>query len=398
MSVVWAAGGLGLKGHTALAVDRPRIEDEQSRAVTAVARVARALVGVGGLHELGGDALGEISDALGLDLVAMYTPDPDGSPVLRLFQVWPTDSDDARVAEILPLAPEAWRFLQASAGPLVLRERDALILENPFRPPAGSWVALPLLVREKIVGAVFGSSAVPISLGPLARATLGSIADLLSAGVATAGLQLEVQRTELQRERMELVAELHDGLAQDLALAVREIAFLDSNPSPEAARASTRRLGEAVRAAHGVLRAGLEEIAANVPEPGLNAAIQAIAERFRRRGLQVFLAQPVPITAANAAVIAVLLRVLNESLANAERHSGAGSVSVVVSADKESLRLRVTDEGVGLDPDNLASTADGHFGLGIMRARAVSVGGTISISGRLGVGTSIDLRVPLGEP
>lgn len=94
----------------------------------------------------------------------------------------------------------------------------------------------------------------------------------------------------------------------------------------------------------------------------------------------------------------MLLRVLNESLANAERHSGAGSVSVVVSADKESLRLRVTDEGVGLDPDNLASTADGHFGLGIMRARAVSVGGTISISGRLGVGTSIDLRVPLGEP
>ena len=370
--------------------------DEHSRAVTAVARVARALVGVGGLHELGGDALGEISEALGLDVVAMYMPDPDGSPVLRLFQVWPQQGRGVRLAEALPLAPEAWRFLATSAGPLVMREPDALtLLENPFRPPADSWVALPLLVQGRIVGAVFGCSAEPISLGPLARATLGSIADVLSAGVATASLRMEVQRTEFQRERMALVAELHEGLAQDLALAVREIAFLGSSPPPQAARASTQRLGDAVRAAHRVVRAGLEDLAANVPEPGVNAAIHEISERFRRRGLNVRLEQPVPTTPADAAVVAVLLRVLNEALANVERHSGGGNVSIAVSVEDGTLRLSVTDEGVGLDPSLLPAFGDGHFGLAIMRERAGSVGGELSISGAPGVGTSVDLRVPL---
>lgn len=381
-----------------LAAAQPLLVDEHSRAVTAVARVARALVGVGGLHELGGDALGEISDALSLDVVAMYIPDSDGSPVLRLFEVWPPDDDGPRVAEELPLAPEAWSFLAASAGPLVVREQDAPVLENPFRPPADSWVALPLLVQGRIVGAVFGSSAAPIALGPLARATLGSIADVLSAGVATADLRMEVQRTELQRERMGLVAELHDGLAQDLALAVREVAFLDSNPGPEAARASTQRLGEAVRAAHRVVRAGLEDLAANVPEPGLNAAIQTICERFRGRGLSVRLEKPVPTTAANPAVVAVLLRVLNESLANVERHSGARSVSIAVSVEDGTLRLCVTDDGVGLDLDSVPAAGDGHFGLAIMRERAVSVGGKLLIRGAPSVGTAVDLRVPLGEP
>ena len=379
------------------AVERPRIVDEHSHAVTAVARVARALVGMGGLHELGGDALGEISEALGLDVVAMYTPDPNGSTVLALFQVWPEDGEDGRVAEFLPLTPEAWRFLETSAGPLVLQERDALILENPFRPSAHSWVALPLLVQDRIVGAVFGSSAAPISLGPLARATLGSIADVLSAGVATTALRLEVQRTELQRERMELVAELHDGLAQDLALAVREIAFLDSNPSPDAARASTKRLGEAVRAAHKVVRAVLVDLAANIPEPGLGAAIEATIERFRRRGLRVRLDAPVPITAADATIIAVLLRVLNESLANAERHSGVGSASIVVSVENGELRLRVIDEGAGFDPHTLSAPGDGHFGITIMRARAESVGGTLLVRGSPGIGTSVDLRLPLED-
>ena len=380
-----------------MTVDRPGIFDEHSRAVTAVARVARALVGVDDLRELGDDALGEISDALGLDVVAMYMPDPAGSLVLHLFQVWPT-ATTATAWWKFSLAPEAWRFLETSAGPLVFREQDAIILDNPFRPAAASWLALPLLVQDTIVGAVFGSSAGLISLSPLARATLGSIADVLSVGVTTARLRLELQRTELQRERMELVAELHDGLAQDLALAVREIALLDSDPSPEAARASTKRLGEAVRAAHSVVRAGLEDLAANVPEPGVNAALEAVIDRFRRRGLQVRFNDGVPTAGASASVIAVLLRVLNELLANAERHSGAGSVSVVITVEDGQLRMLVSDEGVGLDPGKLpAAAGDGHFGVTIMRARAESVGGKLLISGTPGVGTAVDLRLPLGS-
>ena len=219
--------------------------EDLAGAVTAIARVARALAGPAGLRALGGDALGAISDALDLETVAMYVPDTEAPHVLRLFQVWPEEGAEGRVAKLIALQPEAWSFIASSGSPLVLRERDALILDNPFHPPVDSWVAIPLVAQGSFEGAVFGSSATIISLEPLMRATLGSIADLLSAGVATTRLRLEIQRTELQRERMSLVAELHDGLAQDLALAVREVMFLQNNPAGDAAQASMDRLGEA---------------------------------------------------------------------------------------------------------------------------------------------------------
>jgi len=389
--------GLPLTEQAARPADRSSAVHDSARAVTAVARVARALVGVGDLHELGDDALREISDALGLDRVAMYTSDADGLHVFRLFQIWPPDGAGPRATEFLPLTPEAWRFLVASAGPLVVRERDALFLENPFRPAAEFWMAIPLLAQERVVGAVYGISAKPIALGPVARATLGSIADVLSAGVATARLRMEVQRAELQRERMTLMGDLHDGLAQDLALAVREISFLETHPPPDALAASSKRLSEAVRAAHRVARAGLDDLAAGVPEPGVVAAIEAVSDRYRRRGLSVEVEKPVPTATADATVLAVLIRVLNESLANVERHAGAGSAAVSVLVDGATLVLRVRDEGVGFDPARLPGLSDGHFGVTIMRQRAASVGGELSVTAALGRGTSVSLRVPLTE-
>ncbi len=386
-----------MNADAAPALDRGPTSNEQSSAVTAVARVARALVGAGGLHQLGGDALSAISEALDLQVVAMYLPDPDGSPVLRLFEVWPGDGESGRAHQVLPLEPEAWRFLASSAGPLVLRQRDALILDNPFRPPADSWVALPLLAHGTIEGAVFGSSSAPISLGPLTRATLGSIADLLSAGAATARLRLESQKMEIQRERLALVAELHDGLAQDLALAVREVALLESEPDADVARASTKRLGEAIRAAHRVVRAELEDRAASVSEPGLDATVRTIIDRFRQRGLGVQLEGSVPAIPANPAGVAVLVRVLNEALTNVERHAHTTDAIVTIRVDDETLVMCVADHGVGIDIERLPTVADGHFGLAIMRSRALSTGGALSIAGAPGMGTTVELHVPMGR-
>ncbi|MEO6349227.1 MAG: ATP-binding protein [Candidatus Limnocylindrales bacterium] len=384
-----------LNAEVALERDPSQAPSDQSRAVTAVARVARALVGGGGLHELGGGALGAISEALGLEVMAMYVPDPDGSPVLRLFKTWPEGGPDGQVRDVLPLDPEAWHFLAASPGPLVLRQRDALILDNPFHPPADSWVALPLVAQGFIEGAVFGSSLRPISLGPLMQATLGSIADLVSAGVATARLRLDAQRMEIQRERLALVAELHDGLAQHLALAVREIAFLESDPAPDAARSSTLRLSEAVRAAHRVVRAELEDLAANVSEPGLYAAMETIIYRFAQRGMNVHLVGPVTPFQTTPAIVAVSARILNEALTNVERHARATHVSVTITADTDTMVMSVADQGVGFRTPDLPGLGDGHFGLTIMRARALSVGGDLSIVGKPDVGSTVELRIPL---
>ena len=67
------------------------------------------------------------------------------------------------------------------------------------------------------------AAALPLSLDPTSAIVLTLLGDLLAAGIATARLRQQLQGAEIERERMRLAAEIHDGLAQDLALAAREL-------------------------------------------------------------------------------------------------------------------------------------------------------------------------------
>ena len=71
----------------------------------------------------------------------------------------------------------------------------------------------------------------------------------LSAGIATARLRQQLRHAEMERERRTLAAEVHDGLAQYLALALRELALLDADAG------SRERLHESLTAAHRLVRA-----------------------------------------------------------------------------------------------------------------------------------------------
>src|SRR5258705_244424 len=79
----------------------------------------------------------------------------------------------------------------------------------------------------------------------------------VSAGITTARLRQQLRYAEMERERRTLAAEVHDGLAQYLAVALRELALLDSGfeHSPE-------RLRESITEAHRLVRARLQELVA----------------------------------------------------------------------------------------------------------------------------------------
>ena len=121
---------------------------------------------------------------------------------------------------------EAWQLAVTTGAPLVFAEPASWLVANPFEPAASYWLVLPLVSGGELAGVVIASAPAAVSLDPVGVTTLSSLGDLLSAGIAHARLRQQVERTEVERERMRLAAELHDGLAQDLALAVREIAAL----------------------------------------------------------------------------------------------------------------------------------------------------------------------------
>jgi signal transduction histidine kinase len=87
----------------------------------------------------------------------------------------------------------------------------------------------------------------------------------------------------------------------------------------------------------------------------------------------------------------VLFRVGLEAIANAVRHARATRIGVTVEYSVNALILTVEDNGIGFVLDEMSDS----FGLRGMKKRLESVGGTIQISSTIGIGTRIEVSVPL---
>jgi signal transduction histidine kinase len=349
--------------------------------LAALSRVSRALVGTGELAALAARALDEMCAALDLETAALYLPDADGQPVLRRYVA------DRAVRAELAFDEEAWRLTVASGAPIVLREPATWLVENPFDPPAEHWLILPLVSEQSMVGVVIASAREPIAIDPLSGTVLSLLGIQLSAGVTTARLRQKVREAEMERERRKLAAEVHDGLAQYLAVAQREVALLDSGSgySPERLRAS-------ISEAHRLVRARLQELLAPAPLGGLRDAIEQSAERVRRRGLTVRVSGDGDGLEPEA--VSLVTRVVSEALANVDAHARAREVAVDFSIDDERLELDVTDDGCGFDPATAPGVDEGHLGLTVMRERARAYGGDCTVESALGAGTRVRLRIP----
>jgi signal transduction histidine kinase/ligand-binding sensor domain-containing protein len=84
-----------------------------------------------------------------------------------------------------------------------------------------------------------------------------------------------------------------------------------------------------------------------------------------------------------------------ESLRNAVRHANARRIEVDIRYSEDGLRLRIRDDGKGIDPVVLGQEhIAGHWGLRGMRERAKLVGGTFEVWSQLGTGTEAELTVP----
>jgi signal transduction histidine kinase len=88
-----------------------------------------------------------------------------------------------------------------------------------------------------------------------------------------------------------------------------------------------------------------------------------------------------------------IFRIAFEAIRNAAEHSKASRLEVEVRYARE-LSLRVTDNGVGIDPSISDDGKAGHFGLQGMRERAARIRGKLAIRSSANVGTEVALIIP----
>jgi signal transduction histidine kinase len=363
-------------------------------ALAALGRVAHALVGSGSLSELAPRALDEMRDGLGLELVVLYLPRFAEAATLQRYVTSAGNGVAARARDEVAFDDEAWQLAALSGAPLVFREEASWLVANPFDPPARSWLVVPLVSERRLVGVVVAAAPTPLALDPTAATLLTLLGDLLAAGIATARMRQQLQGAEIERERARLAAEIHDGLAQDLALATRELTLLESEPDPELARASAARLREAVGSARRVVRARLEDLSVHIPLGGVEAAVKEVSAR-RGQGLPLVVSCEGPAIDVSPETTAVILRVLTEALANSARHAQPEHVEVRLRVEERMLTLEVEDDGVGFQPAEAGGPGDGHFGLTLMRERARSAGGKLTVSSAPHDGARVRLEVPV---
>jgi two-component system NarL family sensor kinase len=207
------------------------------------------------------------------------------------------------------------------------------------------------------------------------------------------------------RERRSIARDLHDGVVPELAgvgYALESLASGTTPAGPERTRARLMLTSSMVRNAVASLRTLMIEIyPPDLTAAGLHAVIEDLAQPLREAGVEVVVrslltAEPSPDLSA------ALYRGARECLRNVARHAQAQHVRVELSDDAEFVRLRITDDGVGLPAALLAAEPGdfpaGHLGLRLLWEATADLGGTIRLSNRVGGGAAVAFELPAAAP
>ncbi|TDQ52145.1 sensor histidine kinase [Actinorugispora endophytica] len=206
----------------------------------------------------------------------------------------------------------------------------------------------------------------------------------------------EELRRRASDERLRLAREVHDVVAHNISLinvqAGSALYLIDSEPERAAEalaaikQASKETLRE-LRSTLGVLRA-VDEDAPRSPLPGLDRLDELVAGA-RTAGVGIRLRVTGEPRRPAAGVDSAAYRIVQESLTNVVRHSGAGSVTVDVGYAADGVSILVVDDGRG--PADGGAPGNGING---MRERAVALGGELDAGPPPGGGFRVRAWLP----
>jgi signal transduction histidine kinase len=198
-------------------------------------------------------------------------------------------------------------------------------------------------------------------------------------------------------ERKRIAREIHDDLGQNLLALRIEAQMLSSRTSERHPRLHARAettLGQIDSTIKSV-RQIINDLRPTVLDLGLNAAVDwQIAQFDRRTGIRCDLVEYHRDIVVDDHCATALFRILQESLTNVRRHAAATWVRVDLRVEHGSVRMSIRDNGVGL---HLSGHKPGTFGLLGMEERVAMLGGTFSLNGAPGGGTTVEVAIPVRQ-
>ena len=200
-------------------------------------------------------------------------------------------------------------------------------------------------------------------------------------------------------ERSRLGREIHDTLLQSLVAVALEFDDIAEQLEPARVALKAQVISIRTRVEQYILEA--RQSIANLRSPmlvqsDLGTALQRSGEsatathpihfEFTLRGMPRRL---------DAILEEQLLRIGQEAMSNAVRHGAASTIHMELCFDQAAVRLRVSDNGCGFDPNQPTREADGHWGIAGMRERAARVGAQLRLESQPGAGTTVEALASL---
>jgi signal transduction histidine kinase len=325
---------------------------------------------------------------------------PDGAGGFRQFLT--SGMSDQLVASLGPLPRQHGVLGAMLEAESPYRTRD--MREHPrFRgwwppghPDMRSFLGVPIVAPEGVIGAFYLTEKIDApDFTDEDEALIVVLAAHAAIAIVNARLYEESRELSIVAERNRLALDLHDAVSQKLfGLALSAEAagtLLDRDPA--AAREQVGRLQTLAQETLDELRSLVFELRPpDLEKDGLGGALRKhvqVVQRLQQREIDLDVADDLP---ADPARDREVLRIAQEALQNALRHSDATRVALRLRAEDGRLLLEVEDDGVGFEPDAPDLRAR-RLGLTSMEERSRRLGGRLEIRSARGSGTTVRLEI-----
>jgi two-component system nitrate/nitrite sensor histidine kinase NarX len=263
----------------------------------------------------------------------------------------------------------------------------------PERTTKGNDGGLRVPITE--AGQAYGVLDVASTGGALTdwqRQLVEAVADHIATARARRHREAERRRLALMEERSAIARELHDSLAQALSYLKIQTTRLEHELGAQRngnAQSVIAELRDGLNNAYRQLRELLHTFRLQLGSGGARTALaEAVTEFGGRAQLPIDLRWEVPDGLLGPNQELHLVQIVREALANVVEHAGASLATVAVTGDSTEVIVTVTDNGSG---PPARGRSDHHHGITIMRERARSIGGDLTIEPAPGAGTQVRL-------
>jgi signal transduction histidine kinase len=204
-------------------------------------------------------------------------------------------------------------------------------------------------------------------------------------------------------ERTRIARDLHDTLLQSFNALLLRLQTV-SNVLPGQPDEAKQRIERTIEQASDAITEGRDTLNELRSSGSPTIDLDQTISNFARELLSGSAPEPVPEVHVrvegtpkplNPIVRDEVYRIVTEAVRNAIRHANAARIEVEIRYDEHHLRLRIGDNGTGIDPAILDHDHKaGHWGLRGMRERAKLVGGTLEVWSQVEIGTEIEFSIP----